>query len=184
MPIYLLIIAAQIACIVDVVRNGRNTVWVMALMFLPVASLVAYLIVEVAPRMKHNRHVRTAREQIVEKIDPERNLRNAREALDVAKTAANRIRLGDALTDRARHKEAIPHYRDAIGGQQPDYRTGEKLARAEFLADQGAAALATLDKMGGSIGQVGRRPDRGAAGADPRGIGARRGSDGDLCRSG
>ena len=148
MPIYLLIIAAQIACIVDVVRNGRNTIWVMALMFLPVASLVAYLIVEVAPRMKHNRHVRTARAQIVDKIDPERELRGAREALDVAKTAANRIRLGDALSDRGRHGEAIPHYRDAIGKTQPDYRTGEKLARAEFLADQSAAALATLDAMG------------------------------------
>ena len=148
MPIYLLIIAAQIACIVDVVRNRRNTVWVMALMFLPVASLVAYLFVEVAPRMKHNRHVRTARAQIVDKIDPERELRGAREALDLAKTAANRIRLGDALSDRGRHGEAIPHYRDAIGKSQPDYRTGEKLARAEFLADQSQAALATLDAMG------------------------------------
>ena len=52
------------------IRNGRSTIWVMALMFLPVASLVAYLIVEVAPRMKHNRHVRGARAQIVDKLDP------------------------------------------------------------------------------------------------------------------
>ena len=148
MPIYLLIIAAQIACIVDVIRNGRSSIWVMALMFLPVASLVAYLIVEVAPRMKHNRHVRTARAQIVEKMDPERELRGAREALDVAKTAANRIRLGDVLSERGRHGEAIAHYRDAIGKSQPDYRTGEKLARVEFLADQSIASLATLDAMG------------------------------------
>jgi hypothetical protein len=147
MPFFLLIVAAQIACIVDVVRNGRSTIWVMALMFLPVASLVAYVIVEVAPRMKHNRHVRTARAQIVDRIDPERELRGAREALDVANTAANRIRLGDALSDRGRHGEAIPLYRDAIGRSLPDYRTGEKLARAEFLADQNAAALATLDSM-------------------------------------
>lgn len=147
MPIYLLIIGLQIACIVDVVRNGRSTIWVMALMFLPVASLVAYVIVEVMPRMKHSRHVRQAREQIVERLDPERELRSAREALDVAKTAANRIRLGDALSGRGRHGEAIPLYRDAIGGQQPDYRTGEKLARAQYLSDQSAKSLETLDTM-------------------------------------
>jgi hypothetical protein len=147
MPIFLLIIGLQIACIVDVVRNGRSTIWIMALMFLPVASLVAYVIVEVMPRMKHNRHVRGARAQIVDKIDPERELRAAREALDVAKTAANRIRLGDALSERGRHGEAIPHYRDAIGGGPPDYRTGEKLARAEYLSDQSVRALETLERM-------------------------------------
>ena len=148
MPLYLLIIAIQIACIVDVVRNRRNTIWVMALMFLPLASAAAYVIVEVMPRVKHNRVVREARAQIVEKIDPERDLRNAREALDVAKTAANRIRLGDALSDRGRHGEALVHYRDALGSGTADYRLGEKLARAQFLSDQGAAALATLDSMG------------------------------------
>ena len=148
MPIYLLIVALQIACIVDVVRNGRSTIWIMALVFLPVASLVAYVIVEVMPRMKHNRHVREARAQIVDKLDPERELRAAREALDVAKTAANRMRLGDALSERGKPGEAIPHYRDAIGSAQPDYRVGEKLARAEYFADQSKAALATLDAMG------------------------------------
>ena len=148
MPLYLLLIAVQVACIVDVVRNRRNTIWVMALMFLPVASAVAYVIVEVMPRMKHNRVVREARAQIVEKIDPERELRSAREALDVAKTAANRIRLGDALAERGRHGEALVHYRDALGGGTPDYRLGEKLARAQFLSDQSVDALATLVDMG------------------------------------
>lgn len=148
MPLYLLLIAVQVACIVDVVRNRRNTIWIMALVFLPVASAVAYVIVEVMPRMKHNRVVREARAQIVDKIDPERELRNARAALDVAKTAGNRIRLGDALAERGRHGEALVQYRDALGGSAPDYRLGEKLARAQFLSDRSAAALATLDDMG------------------------------------
>lgn len=148
MPLYLLIIAIQVACIVDVVRNRRNTIWIMALVFLPMASAAAYAIVEVLPRMKHNRHVRDARAQIVERIDPERELRSARDALDVAKTAANRIRLGDALAERGRNGEALIQYRDAIGGGSPDYRLGEKLARAQFLSDQSEPALATLDSMG------------------------------------
>lgn len=147
MIIYIAIIAIQVACIVDVVRHGRNTIWIMALVFLPMASTIAYVIVEVLPRMKHNRHVRIAQAQLVEKLDPERELRAARDALDVAQTAANRLRLGDALAARGRHAEALPLYRDAIGGGKADYRTGEKLARSQYLSDRNEDALATLDAM-------------------------------------
>lgn len=147
MILYIAIIAIQVACIVDVVRHGRNSIWIMALVFLPMASTIAYVIVEVLPRMKHNRHIRDARQQIVEKLDPERELRAAREALDVAQTAANRLRLADALTAHGRHGEALPLYRDAIGKGRPDYRSGEKLARCLFLADRNGEALEVLDGM-------------------------------------
>ena len=147
MIFFVLALAIQVACIVDVIRKGRNSLWIMALVFLPLASTIAYVIVEVLPRMKHNRHVRVAREQIVEKLDPERELRAARDALDVARTAANRIRLADALVVRGRHKEALPLYRDAIGGTRPDYRIGEKLARCLFLDDRNVEALGALDTM-------------------------------------
>jgi hypothetical protein len=147
MIIYLAIVAIQVALIIDVIRHGANRIWVMALMFLPVASTIAYVIVEVLPRMKYNRHVRLAQAQIIEKLDPERELRAAREALDVAQTAANRIRLADALVAKGRYTEALPLYRDAIGAAKPDYRTGEKLARCQYLADRNEEALATLDAM-------------------------------------
>lgn len=97
--------------------------------------------------MKHNRHVRSAQAQIIDKLDPERDLRAARDALDVAQTAANRIRYADALVARGRHGEALPLYRDAIGAGRADYRTGEKLARCQYLADRNEEALATLDAM-------------------------------------
>jgi hypothetical protein len=147
MILYLAIIAIQVACIVDVVRHGRNTIWIMALVFLPMASTIAYVIVEVLPRMKHNHHLRHAQTQIIDKLDPERELRAARDALDLAQTAANRIRLGDALAAHGRHAEALPLYRDAIGGGKADYRTGEKLARSQYLSDRNSEALATLDAM-------------------------------------
>ena len=147
MFVYGAIVAIQVALIIDVIRRGANRVWIMALMFLPLASTIAYLVVEVAPRMKHNRHVRQAHAEIVHKLDPERELRAAREALDIAQTAANRIRLGDALVFHGRYAEALPLYRDAIGKGPADYRTGEKLARCQYLADRNAEALATLDDM-------------------------------------
>ncbi len=147
MIFYVAIIAVQVALIIDVMRHGRNTFWIMALMFLPVASTIAYLVVEVLPRMKHNRHVRQAQVQLVDKLDPERELRAARDALDVAQTAANRMRLADALVARGRHAEALPLYRDAIGKARPVYRAGEKLARCLFLADRSQEALEVLDTM-------------------------------------
>ena len=147
MILYVLVVAIQVACIVDVVRHGRNTIWIMALVFLPLASTIAYVIVEVLPRMKHNRHLRQAQVQIIEKLDPERELRAARDALDVAQTAANRIRYADALVARRRYADAVHLYRDAIGAGQLDYRTGEKLARCQYLSDRNEEALTTIDAM-------------------------------------
>ena len=97
MILYLAILAIQVMLIIDVIRNGRNQLWIMALMFLPGPSTIAYLVIEVYPRLQGNRHVRTARAKAVAALDPEREVRAARDALDLADTAANRIRLADAL---------------------------------------------------------------------------------------
>ena len=144
MIFYLAIIAVQVFCIVDVVRNGRNSLWIMALVFLPVASTIAYFVVEVMPRMQHNRHIRGAGQRLVEKLDPERDVRAAREALDVADTAANRQRLADALSDLGRHKEALPIYQRSAG-KRPDVHLSEKLARSLYYNDQPLEALEALD---------------------------------------
>ena len=124
-------------------------------MFLPVASALAYFIVEILPTLRHNRHVRVARETIVEKLDPERELRAARDALDVADTMANRLRVADALTALGRHQEALPLYRQGVGSR-PDFRGGEKLARSLYLNDQPQEALDTLDGLPEVIGQSDR----------------------------
>ncbi len=144
MIVYLAIIAVQVFCIVDVVRHGRNPLWIMALIFLPVASTIAYFIVEVSPRMKHNRHVRGASQRLVEKLDPERDVRAAQQALDVADTAANRLRLADELSDLGRHKEALPIYRRSVG-KRPDLHLSEKLARSLYYNGQPQEALDVLD---------------------------------------
>jgi hypothetical protein len=144
--VYLLVIALQVYCIVDVIRRGRNSIWIMALVFLPVASGVAYLIVEVLPGLQGNRHVRVARQKIAEKIDPERELRAAQQALDIADTMANRLRVADALTALGRHAEALPLYERGAGAR-PDFRTGEKLARSLFLNDRPDKALSILDGL-------------------------------------
>lgn len=143
--IYALTIAIQVLCVIDVIRNGRNQLWIMALVFLPVASAIAYVVLEVYPRFQGNRHVRGARAVVAAKLDPEKDVRAARTALATADTVANRIRLADALTALGNHGEALPLYREATTLGPVDLRSAEKLARAEYESDDAAAALATLD---------------------------------------
>lgn len=145
MTLYLLLVAVQVMCVIDVIRNGRNQLWIMALVFLPGPSAIAYVVLEVYPRMRGNRHVRTARAAVVAKLDPDKEVRAARHALSVADTVANRIRLADALCALGQYGEALPLYREAVERAPVDARTAEKLARAEFETDDPAAALASLD---------------------------------------
>lgn len=144
MTFYLLILAVQVLCVIDVIRNGRNQLWIMALVFLPGASVIAYVVLEVYPRFQGNRHVRTARAAVVARLDPHKEVRAARAALDLADTVANRMRLADALAALGNYAEALPFYREATLRAPVDARTAEKLARAEFETDDPAAALATL----------------------------------------
>ncbi|WP_300973923.1 tetratricopeptide repeat protein [Sphingomonas sp. LHG3406-1] len=146
MIMFVAILAIQIAMIVDVIRNRRNNLWIMALLFLPLASTIAYLIIEVLPRFQHNRHFRQARAEVGRRLDPERELRSARSALDLADTVANRSRVADALSDLGRHGEALPLYR-AAAGPRPDFRSGERLARCLYLNDQASEALETVDRL-------------------------------------
>jgi hypothetical protein len=152
---YLAVIALQVVCIVHLMRTGRNQLWLTALIFLPVVSALAYLIVEVLPGLGTNRHVRTARATVVAALDPERELRAARDALDVADTAANRLRTADALAALDRHGEALPLYRESLRMTpgEPDLRTQGKLARSLFEAGQASEALALLDTVAEPLGQ-------------------------------
>ncbi|WP_185867538.1 tetratricopeptide repeat protein [Sphingomonas sp. TF3] len=142
---YLLTIAIQVLCVIDVIRNGRNQLWIMALVFLPLASTIAYVVLEVYPRFQGNRHVRTARATVAAKLDPDKDVRAARGALAMADTVANRMRLADALAAQGNYAEALPLYREAAERGPVDTRSAEKRARAEFETHDPAAALATLD---------------------------------------
>jgi len=152
MIIYVAIIALQVYCIVHVIRNNGRTFWIFPLLIAPVVSAIAYFIVEILPTLQHNRHVRTAKEQIAQKMDPERELRAAQGQLDIADTMANRIRVADALTELGRHKEALPLYQRGAG-PRPDFRTGEKLARSLYLNDRNDEALSVLDVLPRVTGQ-------------------------------
>jgi hypothetical protein len=148
MPIFLVIILFQIACAVHCVRGGRNQMWLMVIIFLPVAGSLAYSFFEILPGLAGRREVRAVKRAAVKVIDPARDLRHAREALETADTGANRMALADALGAQGEWDQAIPHYEQA-DAKAPglDRVVRLKLARACFEAGRSARARKLLETL-------------------------------------
>jgi hypothetical protein len=145
---FLLVIALQIACIVHVFRHGRNTAWVMAIAFLPMIGVVAYFIVEIMPNLSRDRRVRQVKANIADSIDPERRVRDARDAIEFSDTIANRMEYGDALMKRERYAPALEQYRIAEQKSPHVDRTiGMRIAEAAYEAGLVGEALAALDRL-------------------------------------
>jgi hypothetical protein len=145
---FLISIALQLLCIVHVFRTGRNTAWIMAIAFLPMVGVLAYLIVEILPGMSGDRRVRQARVKIADTIDPERRVRDAAAAVDFSDTAGNRMEYGDALMARERYDQALEQFR-AAEHKSPhiDKAIGIRIAEAAYGAGRAQDALAALDRL-------------------------------------
>lgn len=149
MPILGLSILVQIACAVHCVRNNRNSMWLMVIIFLSLPGCLAYSIFEILPAYAGRREVRALKSAAARRLDPDREIRTAREAVELADTAANHSHLGDALAGGGNWKEAARHYREAIdrapaGG---DRAAKVKLARAELEAGEDAVARDLLEAL-------------------------------------
>lgn len=143
MIFYLPVLALQVLCVIHVVKTGRNNLWITVLIFLPVAGAAAYFIVEILPGLRGNRHVRAARTAAIAKIDPERELRAARDKLDLADTVDARLRVAEALAGLGRWREALPFYDEAIARSPGrDRRMEAKRATSAF---ESGDAVRTLD---------------------------------------
>src|ERR1700733_16187093 len=84
--LYLLIPLLQIVCIVHVVRTGRPWMWIYILLFLPGLGVAAYAIVEILPGLFGSRAARNLKGSAIGAIDPGRELRRLRQALEEADT--------------------------------------------------------------------------------------------------
>lgn len=141
-------VLVQIACVVHLIRNNRPGLWLWAIILLPIAGSAAYLVVEILPGLFRRREVRAVQAAAVKRLDPERELRAAREAVDVADTAATRTALADALAEAGNWGEAVRHYRDAVAKTPGKDRTARfKLARACLEAGNTAEARRLLEEL-------------------------------------
>jgi hypothetical protein len=138
----------QIVCIVHCLRNRRNNLWIMGVLFFSLIGCAAYFIVEILPELQGNRRVRRAGEQIADRVDPDRRVRAARTALDLSDTVATRLALGDALALQMKHGEALEEYLAARRkSAMADPAIAMRLADAYLELGQPAKALDAIDSL-------------------------------------
>lgn len=118
--LYLLIPLLQILCVVHVVRTGRNYMWIFILLFLPGLGVIAYVIVEILPGLFGSRAARGLRSAAVSHLDPARELRRRRQALEETDTVDNRRLLAEALVASGQPAEAMELYRGILTGIHAD----------------------------------------------------------------
>jgi hypothetical protein len=147
--LYLLIPLLQIICVVHVVKTGRSFMWIYVLLFLPGLGVAAYVIVEILPGFFGSRTAHNLRSSAVSTLDPGRELRRRRQALEEADTVDNRRLLAEALLANGNHAEALELYRSTLTGihaDDPGMLLG--MARAAYGVGQYDLALRTVLQLG------------------------------------
>jgi hypothetical protein len=151
----------QIFCAVHCIRNGRNNLWLMVIIFLNLPGCFAYAVFEILPGLAGRREVRAAKQAAIRTLDPQRDIRLASDAVETTDTAANRTLLGDALAENGDWAKAVPHYREALAKMPAGDRPAQmKLARALLESGDCESARKLLESLPTSASQT--ETDRGA----------------------
>jgi len=141
-------ILVQVLLVIHIVRQSRNQLWLLPVIFLPVAGSIAYIVVEILPDLLGNRQVRAAEARAVETVNPKKALRAAEAQLEVADTAANRAQLAEALAGLALWPQAHEAYERALAAAPgTDSRLTFKAAGAAFEAGRFARARELLGEL-------------------------------------
>jgi hypothetical protein len=143
-----LILLAQIACAVHVMRTGRNTYWIYLVIFVPMIGMAAYFIVEILPGMMNSRSAQRAASEVVRTLDPGRGLREAQRRVQITPTAENKTALAEEHLRAGAVDAAIALYREVLVGvhaTDPAIMLG--LARALFAKGELAETQSVLERL-------------------------------------
>ena len=105
-----------IAFAVHAIRTGQNMYWLFLLFFFPFLGSVVYGIAVWLPEMRGSQKARRVVGGVRRMLDPKRELREAREQLDIAATPNNRLRLAEALLEAGQSGEAIALFEAVLNG--------------------------------------------------------------------
>jgi hypothetical protein len=149
MPI-LFIISSAIALFfaIHAVRNGREIFWLFILFMFPFLGSLVYAFAVFLPELRNAPKVRKVQADLVEQMDPGRDVRLARERFDDLPTVQNRFELAQALLASGNAQEAVTHLQACLfGPHDDDTAILQALATSQLAAGDGLAALATLDRL-------------------------------------
>jgi hypothetical protein len=136
------------------VTTGQDKYWLWILFMFPGLGALVYGVAVFLPSIRHTREARTVVRGAQRILDPTRELRAAQEALDVAATADNRLRLADALLDAGRASVAVVQYQMVlVGVHASDAAIIVRHAHALVEAGQPRAAREELEAL------IAKQPD-------------------------
>ncbi|MGH8027707.1 MAG: tetratricopeptide repeat protein [Pseudoxanthomonas sp.] len=147
-PLILLSIALQIACCVHVVRNGKPLYWIFVLLAFSYLAVAIYFFAEVLPGLRNDPGARRVARKVRQRIDPEREKRDADRQFKLSDTQTNRRRLADESLQTGDYAHAAELYQGALKGlyeTDPNLMLG--LAQAQFGMGRADKARATLDAL-------------------------------------
>lgn len=133
---------------IHAMKTNQDKYWFMILFAFPGLGSLIYGMMVWLPDARNTRHGRTLENTLVNVLDPSRELRQAQEAIEMATTPDNRIRLAHALVNAKRASEAIPNYQSVLNGiYANDPKIQTFLARAFLEAGKFVEAKDLLDQI-------------------------------------
>lgn len=101
---------------VHAVRTGRQLYWLLILFAFPLLGSFVYFAAVFLPHSRLERQARMAGHALQKKLDPGREVREARQAFDLTPTAHNQMRLAGALLDAGQAAEAVAQFDACLQG--------------------------------------------------------------------
>jgi hypothetical protein len=148
LPLLLVALGFTVAMCAHVVRSRQDTFWLWIIIMSPPLGGLVYLAIVVIPGLFRGTAARKVAQGTREALDPHRDYREAKAALELSPSVHNRMRVAAAASELGRYDEAEALYREAAQGvhaEDPALRLG----RAKALIELGrhAEALALLEAI-------------------------------------
>lgn len=154
-------ILLQIYCIVHVLQNGKDKIWIFVILFLPYIGGVLYLFQEVLPSGR-SRNITPNTQNPINTIEniffPTKKIQQLEHQLALADTYQNRLLLGEAYAAAGRYPEAIELFTKALSGLYKDDPTAlSKRALTHYVSENLQAAKKDFEHVLNTGGKLAER---------------------------
>ncbi len=144
----ILMLLIQIGFAIHALRRGHPLFWVFLIVFVPLIGCLLYVVMVILPEAAQSRAAQQGTRVLRKALDPGKELRQLREALDRSDTVGNRAALAQECLKQGQYDEAISLYESSLTGM---YRTDPAfllgLATALNGAKQFGRAREALDTL-------------------------------------
>jgi hypothetical protein len=140
--------ALAIGCAIHALRQGHGFIWVFVIFLIPPFGLLIYLLVVVLPEIWGSRAANQSAKAVRKALDPGKQLRELKQAVEISDTVVNRIALAREYAKQKMPREAIELFERSLTGMystDPEMLTG--LAGALVQAGDFRRAKETLDTL-------------------------------------